>query len=786
MDPELNNVPLDTLVADTENIPTQFLELLPVGVCVCDANGRVKKYNTQATRLWGKIPQSGELFCGAYRYYYPDGKLLPHAETPMAACLADGLPRKDWDLIMERPDQSKIMVRINIAPIIDNQGLIKGIVNSYQEIPWKEELQDYVENAAIGLHWVDANGIIIWANQAELDMLGYEKEEYIGRHISEFHVQEDAINDILERLNKNETLQQYEASLRHKNGEVKTVHIHSNVFRVNGAFKHTRCFTIDITDRTRLVKTIERQELEYRLLIQDLPIAIYTTDAEGRIMLFNKAAAELWGRKPEIGKDLWCGSWKIYNLDGTEMALEDCPMAITLKEGRPVSGVEIIVVRHDGTTRHVKPHPRPLFNEEGELKGAINMLADITEMKQAEEALRESEQNYRAVAEALEERSKERTIDLRRSEERYHRMIEEVEDYAILLMDKSGIIQNWNKGAEKIKGYKDYEIIGKSFELFYLPEDRENGLPKKLINEASRTGKALQEGWRVRKDGTRFWGSIVITALHDGDDHVIGFSKVTRDLTDKKKAEDKINQYARELEFQNKELEQFAYVAAHDMKEPLRKIQFYSDYIAENAGPQLPGKVRDYLGRSIQAASRMKHLIEDLLTYSKASSFAQNLEAVDLNNTAKEAIAVNSESIENYGAVVEVDMLPVVQGIPFQLSQLFDNLINNSLKYRHPDRTPHIKISVEKVEGSALPAKESLKHSSFYKLSFRDNGIGFDPSYTDKIFDLFQRLHAQSDYMGSGVGLAICKKIIQNHQGFIQASGHLNEGAVFDVYIPCK
>ena len=650
MDPELNNIPLETMVADTENIPAQFLELLPVGVCVCDAQGIVKKYNSQVTRLWGRMPQSGERFCGAHRYYYPDGKHLPHEETPMAASLIDGLPRKDWDLVMENPDGHRVMVRINIAPIVDKQGNIKGMVNAYQEIPWKEELQDYVENAAIALHWVDANGIILWANQAELDLLGYEKEEYVGHHISEFHVSREVIHDILERLTKNETLHMYEAQLRHKNGEVKTVHIHSNVFRVNGEFIHTRCFTVDITEHAALIKEMEQ-------------------------------------------------------------------------------------------------------------------------------SLHESVKRSEAGA-------NEKMKDLKRSEERYHKMIEEVDDYAILMMDKDGIIQNWNRGAEKIKGYKDYEIIGKSFQLFYLPEDRESGLPQKLIKEAYNTGKAVQEGWRIRKDGTRFWGSIVITALHDSDNNVIGFSKVTRDLTDKKRAEDKINQYAKELELQNRELEQFAYIAAHDMKEPLRKIQFYSDYIYEYSA-QLPEKVKDYLGRSIQAASRMRGLIDDLLSYSKASTFTQRLEAVDLNDLVEEVIVSNMESIENYGAVVEVDTLPVVQAVQFQFSQLFDNLLNNSLKYRHPDRVLHIKISAEKLQSVAFPASPR-KNSCFYKISFEDNGIGFDPSYGVKIFDLFQRLHTKADYTGSGVGLAICKKIIQNHQGFIQAKGELDQGAVFEVYIPCE
>lgn len=786
MDEEINNVPLDTLVADTDNIPAQFLDLLPVGVCVCDASGVIKKSNGPAARLWGRIPQSGERYCGAHRYYYPDGKYLPHEETPMAACLADGLPRKDWDLIMERPDQSRIMVRINIAPIRDLQGVVTGMVNSYQEIPWKDELQDYVENAAVGLHWVDANGIIIWANQAELDLLGYEKEEYIGRHISEFHAHEHVIHDILDRLTQNETLQHYEATLRCKNGQMKTVHIHSNVFRVNGEFKHTRCFTVDITEQVRLLKALKLNELQYRQLMQDLPAAMYTTDAEGRIMLFNKASVELWGREPEIGKDLWCGSWKIYQPDGTELPLDNCPMAITLREGRAVTGVEIIVVRPDGSKRHVVPHPRPLFNEEGELIGAVNMLVDITDIKQTGEALRESEQKYRALATAFEIKAKEKTSDLERSEERYHKMIEEVEDYAILLMDKSGIIQNWNKGAERIKGYKEYEIIGQYFGVFYLPEDQENNLPQKLILQASSKGKAVHEGWRVRKDGTHFWGSIVITALHDAENNVIGFSKVTRDLTDKKRAEDRINQYAKELEFQNRELEQFAYVAAHDMKEPLRKIQFYSDYISENAGTGLPDKVRDYLGRSMQAAARMKSLIDDLLTYSKASSFSQSMETVDLNEIIGQVMAANKDSIEGYGAVVDADTLPLVQAVPFQLNQLFDNLINNSLKYRHSARAPRIKISSEKVTGEKLNGTPEQRDQAFYKISFKDNGIGFDPTYAVKIFDLFQRLHAQSDYLGSGVGLAICKKIVQNHQGFIQASGKLNEGALFEVYIPCK
>ena len=174
---------------------------------------------------------------------------------------------------------------------------------------------------------------------------------------------------------------------------------------------------------------------------------------------------------------------------------------------------------------------------------------------------RQAEEQLRSFAWELEQRNE----TLRKSEERYHKMIAEIEDYAIILLDTNGNIQNWNTGAEKIKGYKAEEIIGKNFRIFYLPQDRDNKLPEKLLERVIREGKSAYEGWRVRKDGSTFWGSIVVTALHDDNGEVIGLSKVTRDLTEKKKAEDKMREYLAELENRNSELEQFAYIASHDL-----------------------------------------------------------------------------------------------------------------------------------------------------------------------------------------------------------------------------
>src|SRR5260221_9193528 len=172
-----------------------------------------------------------------------------------------------------------------------------------------------------------------------------------------------------------------------------------------------------------------------------------------------------------------------------------------------------------------------------------------------------------------EQKMADQKVALKTSEQRYHEMIEEVEDYAILMLDSNGIIQNWNKGAQKIKGYTEDEIVGNHFRIFYPMADQEGRLPEKLMAEARKMGKAIHEGWRVRKDGRKFWGRIVITALHDEENRGTVFSKVTPDLTERNNAEERIRQYTRQLESQNKELQQFAFAAAHDMKEPLRKIQ---------------------------------------------------------------------------------------------------------------------------------------------------------------------------------------------------------------------
>src|SRR5947209_9360886 len=218
----------------------------------------------------------------------------------------------------------------------------------------------------------------------------------------------------------------------------------------------------------------------------------------------------------------------------------------------------------------------------------------------------------------------------RESSETFRQLVDDVQDVAIFMLDGAGRVSTWNSGAERIKGYRPEEIIGQHFSRFYPPEAVAQGWPQHELEVARAEGRFEDEGWRVRKDGSRFWASVIITPLADEAGNIIGFSKITRDLTERKRTEERLEASARRLERSNRELEQFASVAAHDLQEPLRKIQAFGDRLRTKCGETLGEQGRDYLGRMLKAAGRMRTLIDDLLTFSRLTSRAQAFAAVDL------------------------------------------------------------------------------------------------------------------------------------------------------------
>jgi PAS domain S-box-containing protein len=392
--------------------------------------------------------------------------------------------------------------------------------------------------------------------------------------------------------------------------------------------------------------------------------------------------------------------------------------------------------------------------------------------------------SFEAFMDIQRSHMREANAALEESEDRYQRMIAEVEDYAIIRLSKNGIIENWNKGAEKIKGYKAEEIIGKSFHLFYTPEDLELGMPERLLDIAAGEGRAQKEGWRVRKDGSRFWGSITITALHDENNNVVGFTKVTRDLTSLKQANDQLDAKRQELERSNKELTSFSYVASHDLQEPLRKIMLFAQLLLDKEGESMSERGKEILGKIHAGTLTMKRLIEDLLSYSRAQSYSTSNTEVDLNTVMREIENAHNEESPERKVIINYPKLPTVKGISFQLYQLFDNIVSNAVKYAKPDITPTVDVAFKVVNGKQVPHQGADFNTDYYQVTLADNGIGFEQQYAEKIFEIFQRLHKKNEFTGTGIGLAICKKIVQNHRGFIEAFGVPDVGATFVIYLP--
>ena len=246
------------------------------------------------------------------------------------------------------------------------------------------QLQDFFEHGGIALHLVDGEGTILDANRAELQLLGYERDEYVGHQIADFHADQHVIEDILVRLGRGEKLQKYPARLRARDGSIKHVEITSSVRFEDGRFINTRCFTVDVTELKRARDELRRKDEQFRQVLDALPAAVYMTDAEGKITYYNKAAASLAGREPEIGKDEWCVTFRLFGMDGKELPHDQCPMAITLKENRAVRGVEAMAQRPDGTLFPFLPFPTPITDVDGNLTGAVNMLVDVSERKEAE------------------------------------------------------------------------------------------------------------------------------------------------------------------------------------------------------------------------------------------------------------------------------------------------------------------------------------------------------------------------------------------------------------------
>jgi PAS domain S-box-containing protein len=359
-------------------------------------------------------------------------------------------------------------------------------------------------------------------------------------------------------------------------------------------------------------------------------------------------------------------------------------------------------------------------------------------------------------------------------------MVQAVKDYGIFRLDPNGNVSSWNDGARRIKGYEEAEILGRHFSTFYPPEAIETGWPEHELRVAGEVGRFEDEGWRVRKDGSRFWANVVITAIFHADGRLLGFTKVTRDLTERREHEEQLRQAKlrldranRELTEKNRHLEEFARVASHDLQEPIRRVRSFTDLLVEEMGESLSEDATMYVERMRSSLDRMSTLVRNLLRYAHSMKEDHDFERVDLNKVIDDVLSDLQPRIDATGGSVDRESLPSVDGDPTLLRQLFMNLIGNALKFHRPDTPPVVTIQ-----------SETSWEDNRVRIRVVDNGIGFSDSEAASLFKPFLRLHSSSAYEGTGLGLAICQRIVELHRGSIDAMSNTNSGSVFTISLP--
>lgn len=370
------------------------------------------------------------------------------------------------------------------------------------------------------------------------------------------------------------------------------------------------------------------------------------------------------------------------------------------------------------------------------------------------------------------------------SHESFSRLVAGVADYAIFLLDAQGYVTSWNSGAERSKGYKANEIIGKHFSIFYPADLIEKQRPARALGLAARNGRFAEENWRLRKDGSRFWASVTITPLQDADGEVAGFLKITRDLTDRRKIEalqeanrqksefvalleKRVQERTAQLTDSNEQLEAFAYTVSHDLKAPLRGIHGFSQALLEDYKDSLDERGRDYVQRIGSGIFRMQTLIEDLLAHSQLSRVEFRLTTVDLGSAVQEALKLLEGEIKSTNAKISVrGLMPAVVAQPSALVQSIQNLLSNAVKFTDNGRAPRVRVFAEKMRERT-------------RLYVEDKGIGIEERHFDRIFQVFERLHGQESFSGTGIGLAIVKKAVERMGGRCGVESKVGAGSRF-------
>jgi PAS domain S-box-containing protein len=630
---------------------------------------------------------------------------------------------------------------------------------------------------------------ILYTNAATLDLTGFRRDELIGQPADS--ISEDSLffSEIVAGQLRNEaSIAGIETLFFKKDGTSFPVSLSaSKVYDPDSESHRIVCIAHDITNRKRM-------EAEFHLISEIIHGVSTTSNLDellhlihrsiGKILYAENCFVALYNEETrllhmqffvdkydppppplEVGKGLTAyvfrkGHAMLMTSDVVNQLIEqgevesigtDSPIWLGVPLRTPTGIIGVLVVQH------YEDKDAYCRQDVEFLTSVGDQIAFAIERKRAEEALRKSDERFQLVTRATNDAIWDWNLQ---TDELW-----------------------WNVGFQKLFGYNADEVGNdiKSWTGRIHLDDfkRVNDAIYELI-------KNKQQNWAdeyrfLRRDGSYAFVKDRGYVVYDDKGEPLRMLGSIMDVTEHKNAEKQLELFNEKLQQSNRELQDFAYVASHDLQEPLRKVQAFADRLNTKYADALEGTGLDYLERMRSAAARMQKLIQDLLTFSRVSTKAQPFAAVNLDEVTREVLSDLEVSIEQAGAVIEITELPMLQADPLQMRQLMQNLIGNALKFRQAGISPVIKISGRHVKTGKKDFREDL-----WEISVEDNGIGFDEKYLDRIFTVFQRLHGRAEYEGSGVGLAVCRKIAERHNGSITARSTPGKGTIFTVTLPFK
>ncbi|MEM1042918.1 MAG: PAS domain S-box protein [Bacteroidota bacterium] len=503
-----------------------------------------------------------------------------------------------------------------------------------------------------------------------------------------------------------------------------------------------------------------RREADARIrsVVETVEEGLMMVDAEGRVLMSNPAAQEMLGLDERMVFERVAGlpRWRLLREDGSRFPDDDLPEREVLRTGRPVSGVVQGVVKPSGETCWYSVNARAADRAaDGAVVSVVLSFSDVTEQRQAEADLRESEAQLQKAQEIAHIGSWHWDIesnDLTWSDEMFR----------IFGLEPDAIKPKLDSAIERLH-----------------PDDRE---PIRVLLARTLEHKSSYEINQrvVHPDGRlRHIHALGATVLDAGGE-AVGIQGTAQDVTEQVEAEAALQRYADQLEERNAELEQFAYVASHDLQEPLRMVSSFLQLLQRRYGEQLDDTADEYIAYAVDGAKRMQKLIQDLLAYSRVGTRGKAFRPIDMNELARTVQTDLSQALADHGATVEVGTLPTVSADETQMRQLLQNLVANAVKFR-AEAAPVVRVSADEVEDGGRRV---------WRFAVADNGIGIEPQHAERVFQIFQRLHTRDEYEGTGIGLAMCKKIVERHGGRIwfesapDAAQSATEGTTFYFTLP--